>query len=37
MNLFIGSLAQVPDAPRFEGPDQAALESLLAELASSSA
>ena len=29
-DLFIDSLAQVPDAPRFEGPDQAALELMLA-------
>jgi hypothetical protein len=26
LNLFNESLAQVPDAPRFEGPDQAALQ-----------
>jgi hypothetical protein len=37
MNLFIESLAQVPDAPRFEGPDQAALETMLAGAASPSA
>jgi hypothetical protein len=32
-HLFTESLAQVPDAPRFEGPDQAALETLLAAVA----
>lgn len=30
---FIESLAQVPDAPCFEGPDQAALEAMLAAIA----
>jgi hypothetical protein len=34
MSLFIGSLAQVPDAPRFQGPDQAALETMLAGVGS---
>jgi Metallo-beta-lactamase superfamily len=34
LKLFIESLAQVPDAPRFEGPDQATLETLLAGVAS---
>jgi hypothetical protein len=33
LNLFIESLAQVPDAPRFEGPDQAALQTMLAAVA----
>ena len=33
LDLFIQSLAQVPDAPRFEGPDQAALETMLAAMA----
>jgi hypothetical protein len=32
LDLFIQSLAQVPDAPRFEGPDQAALEAMLAAM-----
>jgi hypothetical protein len=30
LDLFVDSLAQVPDAPRFEGLDQAALETMLA-------
>ncbi|HLB76261.1 MAG TPA: MBL fold metallo-hydrolase [Candidatus Dormibacteraeota bacterium] len=30
LDLFLESLAQAPDAPRFEGPDQGALETLLA-------
>lgn len=30
LDLFVDSLAQVPDAPRFEGLDQAALEAMLA-------
>jgi Metallo-beta-lactamase superfamily len=34
-DVFIDCLAQVPDAPRFEGPDQAALEMMLAGMASS--
>lgn len=33
LDLFIQSLAQVPDAPRFEGPDQEALETMLAAMA----
>jgi hypothetical protein len=36
MNLFVASLAQVPDAPRFEGPDQAALEAILTGVVSPS-
>lgn len=34
-DAFVDRLAQVPDAPRFEGPDQAALETMLAGMASS--
>ncbi len=34
LDLFIQSLAQVPDAPPFEGPDQTALETMLAAMAS---
>jgi Metallo-beta-lactamase superfamily len=30
LDLFVDSLSQVPDAPRFVGPDQAALETMLA-------
>jgi hypothetical protein len=33
LDLFIQSLAQVPDAPRFEGPDQAELETMLTAMA----
>jgi hypothetical protein len=33
LDLFIQSLAQVPDAPRFESPDQAALETMLTAMA----
>jgi hypothetical protein len=36
LNLFTDSLAQVPDAPRFEGPDQAALQTMLATTVSPS-
>ncbi len=35
LSMFVDSLAQVPDAPRFEGLDQAALESMLAGAAAS--
>ena len=34
LDLFLRSLAKVPDAPRFEGPDQAALETMLVAMAS---
>lgn len=34
-DTFIDHLSQVPDAPRFEGPDQAALEIMLAGMAGS--
>lgn len=34
-DLFVESLARVPDAPRFEGPDQAALEAMVAGMAPS--
>jgi hypothetical protein len=37
LQLFTESLAQVPDAPRFQGPDQAALENMLAAAASPAA
>jgi hypothetical protein len=33
LDVFVESLAQTPDAPRFEGPDQAALEAMLAGMA----
>ena len=37
LNLFVDSLAKVPDADRFVGPDQAALEAMLAGTANVSA
>jgi hypothetical protein len=33
LDVFVESLAQTPDAPRFEGPDQATLEAMLAGMA----
>jgi hypothetical protein len=30
LDVFVESLAQAPDAPRFEGPGQGALEAMLA-------
>ncbi len=35
LDTFVDSLSQVPDAPRFEGIDQAALETMMAGTASS--
>jgi hypothetical protein len=32
MERLLGALAAVPDAPAFVGPDQAALERMLAEV-----
>jgi hypothetical protein len=37
LGLFVDSLAKVPDAERFVGPDQAALDAMLAGTASASA
>jgi hypothetical protein len=37
LDVFVDSLAPAPDAPRFEGPDRAALEALLAGMATAAA
>jgi hypothetical protein len=33
LDVLLESLAQAPDAPHFEGPDQTALEAMLAGMA----
>ena len=37
LDVFVESLADAPDAPQFEGPDQAALEAMLAGMATAPA